>query len=331
MVFQIFSFSANTIFTPLHGQGYQSVVWQKKTKAFSRLSFSSQIDEWAMNPYESIWVFPKIGVPQNGWFITENPIKMDDLGAPLFSETPIWIYMNSMNSSTTHTSIWTVWTVFRIPLGRFFRASHCPCPPKSLSRWPPMFCQKWPVRPLKTEGSCFHLVTSCGKRCLHFFSKRGPPFFPEKEVRNPQEWWRCWFLHWVSFSSGDFFQTPAMRFPMSGGLWTCSTSKIKKKNTSAALLQITIINHPTTKGTTWNQRSNLFLLCAKKKQAPKSSLVAQMGVDMNPRPWWLWYIWLGSTLPQPTTLPDGPCFFLDTSTRRKQTNTMFVKKSAYRF
>ena len=52
------------------------------------------------------WVFPKIGVPQNGWFMMENPIKMDDLGVTIiFGNTHV--YSDSVVScSFSHASRW---------------------------------------------------------------------------------------------------------------------------------------------------------------------------------------------------------------------------------
>ena len=54
------------------------------------------------NVHNVAWVFPKIGVPQNGWFIIENPIKMDDLGgSPIFGNTNMAFFAHVFNRDTT--------------------------------------------------------------------------------------------------------------------------------------------------------------------------------------------------------------------------------------
>ena len=45
---------------------------------------------WKMDENGYTWVFPKIGVPKMDGLYMETPIKVDDLGVPLFLETPTW-------------------------------------------------------------------------------------------------------------------------------------------------------------------------------------------------------------------------------------------------
>ena len=58
-------------------------------------------------------MFLKIGVPQNGWFIMENLIKMDDFGVPQFLETP-----KSLKSSGSTFSLRYTGAMLRF-MGRF--------------------------------------------------------------------------------------------------------------------------------------------------------------------------------------------------------------------
>ncbi len=129
------------------------------------------IAQLSLGEHPKIWMFPKIVVPQNGCFIMENPIKMDDLGVPLFLETSIWLWKDGNFPKTLH--FW------------MFRRG---------STW--SRCSKGTVSWLETRK--IHLEHWCW--CTWWdqvtFIKQTfiTPSFPKAKVFG----WICWMRIWIS-------------------------------------------------------------------------------------------------------------------------------------
>ena len=139
------------------------------------------------NMYGIYGCFQKIGVPQNGWFIMENPIKMDELGGPpLFLKTSIY-------SATLHLCILSSTSLSDIEIRSL--ASGCPRTSGALQRR--KFTAKTCILGGCDKGTCrkswIYLITFDGVKQLG-------------SLGNSAHTYSCWRLH--SATSGSPPQNP---------------------------------------------------------------------------------------------------------------------------
>ena len=75
---------------------------------FRRFTFKDEFSIWWH--CEKMWVFPKIVVPQNGWFIMETPIRMDDLGGTtIFGNTHVDLVKVTKRFCWHKSRFWKIW------------------------------------------------------------------------------------------------------------------------------------------------------------------------------------------------------------------------------
>ena len=107
----------------------------------ARHTIGVQPPKQTWTPIFTMWVFPKIGVPQNWWFIMEIPIKMDDLGYHHFRKHPcIWQLILKF------VGVFQGFASYHAPQDGSVELASLPCIATNESTCPPFlwhFCKRW--------------------------------------------------------------------------------------------------------------------------------------------------------------------------------------------
>ena len=138
--------------------------------------------------------FPKLGVPQNGGFVRENTIKLDDLGVPPFQETSIFPYID-IYIIYYDNYVWSLDTLTY-------------CMTKTWPSLPGPLLKLLPGRPhLRTPDSSRTQTTDLRSKTSNSGETniQGPVSSPQKSLKSQQSkhpvwefisisWWIHWFM-----------------------------------------------------------------------------------------------------------------------------------------